>query len=130
VTDPIASQLNDIQDIERVMPGYLEATRRWFKVYKMPTGKPCNKFAFNGEFKNRDFALQIIEQTHKQWQSLIGNHSDCGKTRCENTTVLGSPYLVTVETAENCLHQAKQVFAGDTLVQKAAAGDMWHFVRD
>jgi len=35
-----------------------------------------------------------------------------------------------VETAENCFQQAKQVFAGDNLVSKPAAGDMWHFVRD
>jgi hypothetical protein len=37
-------------DVEKVMPGYLEATRDWFRIYKFPTGKPMNEFAFNGNF--------------------------------------------------------------------------------
>ena len=43
----------DIGDIEREMPGMLEATVNWFTIYKMPTGKPPNKFAFNKQAKNR-----------------------------------------------------------------------------
>ena len=43
----------DIGDVEKEMPGFLDATRQWFKIYKMPTGKPPNNFAFNGEFKDK-----------------------------------------------------------------------------
>ena len=43
----------DIGDVEKEMPGFLAATRQWFKIYKMPTGKPPNNFAFNGEFKDK-----------------------------------------------------------------------------
>ena len=43
----------DIGDIEREMPGMLEATVNWFTIYKIPTGKPPNKFAFNKQAKNR-----------------------------------------------------------------------------
>ena len=32
------------------MPGMLEATRDWFRIYKFPTGKPMNEFAYNGEY--------------------------------------------------------------------------------
>ena len=39
---------NVVSDVEKVMPGYLEATRDWFRIYKFPTGKPMNEFAFNG----------------------------------------------------------------------------------
>lgn len=45
--------ITDIGDIEREMPGMLEATVNWFTIYKMPTGKPPNQFAFNKEAKNR-----------------------------------------------------------------------------
>ena len=45
--------LPDIGDIEKEMPGFLDATRNWFKIYKMPTGKPPNSFAFNGDFKDK-----------------------------------------------------------------------------
>ena len=37
VNDPIADKLNDIGDVEAHLPGLLEATRDWFKIYKIPT---------------------------------------------------------------------------------------------
>lgn len=43
----------DISDVERLKPGYLEATVDWFRRYKVPDGKPENEFAFNAEFKNK-----------------------------------------------------------------------------
>lgn len=39
--------------MKRLKPGYLEATVDWFKWYKVPDGKPENKFAFNEEFKDK-----------------------------------------------------------------------------
>jgi len=39
VTDPLAEKLNDIEDIEREMPGFIAATVEWFKIYKIPDGK-------------------------------------------------------------------------------------------
>ena len=29
----------------------LQATYEWFRIYKIPTGKPPNEFAFHGEAK-------------------------------------------------------------------------------
>lgn len=63
--------LNDVSDVNTKLPGLLTATHEWFRIYKMPTGKPENKFAFNGEFKDRKCALEIIEQTHTFWKKLI-----------------------------------------------------------
>jgi len=31
----------------------MQATKEWFRVYKMPTGKPPNKFAFDGAAKDK-----------------------------------------------------------------------------
>ena len=39
---------------------YYQATVEWFKIYKIPDGKPANQFAFNAEPKNKDFAENII----------------------------------------------------------------------
>jgi len=61
---------SDIEDIERLMPGYLRATVEWFRIYKIPDGKPENQFAFSGEPKNAAFAKKMIEETHKYWQCL------------------------------------------------------------
>lgn len=37
--DPMADKVNDIEDVESLMPGLIEATVEWFKIYKMPQGK-------------------------------------------------------------------------------------------
>lgn len=76
VNDPMASQLNDVKDIESAMPGLLNATHDWFKFYKVPTGKPVNKFAMGGTFMggiyfDRSFALDIIKHDHDSWKKLI-----------------------------------------------------------
>ena len=53
INDPLAPRLNDIEDVERHLPGLLRATNEWFRIYKIPDGKPENQFAFSGECKNK-----------------------------------------------------------------------------
>merc|ERR1712203_80336 len=72
VTDELAPKLNDIEDIENHMPGFIAATVEWFKIYKMPDGKPANEFAFNAMPKNKEFALNIVKSLHEQWKSMMG----------------------------------------------------------
>ncbi len=55
VNDPLAPRLNDIEDVERHLPGLLRATNEWFRIYKIPDGKPENQFAFSGECKNKKY---------------------------------------------------------------------------
>jgi len=31
VTDPLASKLNDVEDVERHLPGLIRATNEWFR---------------------------------------------------------------------------------------------------
>ncbi|CAK5031456.1 unnamed protein product [Meloidogyne enterolobii] len=83
IKDDLASKLNSINDVELYMPGLLSATQEWFRVYKIPTGKPENKFAFNGEFKGKEFAHKIIEETNEFWKSLIARNETGGlNTEC------------------------------------------------
>lgn len=56
ITDEKADQINEVKDVEKYFPGLLKATREWFRNYKIPAGKPANQFAFNGLFKDADFA--------------------------------------------------------------------------
>ena len=56
VNDPLAPKLNDVEDVERHLPGLLRATNEWFRIYKIPDGKPENQFAFSGECKNKKYA--------------------------------------------------------------------------
>lgn len=71
VNDPLAVKLNDINDVEAHLPGLLDATRDWFRIYKIPTGKPANNFAENGKFFDRAFALKQIEHDYNLWLNLI-----------------------------------------------------------
>jgi inorganic pyrophosphatase len=71
VHDPLADKLNDINDVETHLPGLLDATRDWFRIYKVPTGKPVNKFASDGKFFDKAFALKTIQHDHESWLNLI-----------------------------------------------------------
>lgn len=53
VRDPRAASINTLEDVEKHMRGYLAATVEWFRIYKIPAGKPENKFAFDGEFQGK-----------------------------------------------------------------------------
>jgi inorganic pyrophosphatase len=69
--DPLASKLQDVNDIERECPGVVSGVREWFRWYKTPTGKPLNQFGFNGEPIGRSEALQVIEEAHAAWRRLV-----------------------------------------------------------
>ncbi|MGH0118167.1 UNVERIFIED_CONTAM: hypothetical protein FKN15_045314 [Acipenser sinensis] len=75
VEDPEANAFNSIDDVRRLKPGYLEATVDWFRRYKVPDGKPENQFAFNGEFKDKDFAISIVKSTNDYWKALVSKKS-------------------------------------------------------
>ncbi|KAM7154660.1 inorganic pyrophosphatase 2, mitochondrial isoform 3-T3 [Molossus nigricans] len=101
VNDPEASKFHDIDDIKKYKPGYLEATLNWFRFYKVPEGKPENQFAFNGEFKNKAFALEVIKSTHECWKALLMKKCDAGAINCTNVQVCDSPFHCTQEEAKS-----------------------------
>ncbi|XP_019480095.1 PREDICTED: inorganic pyrophosphatase [Hipposideros armiger] len=100
VDDPDAANYNDINDVKRLKPGYLEATVDWFRRYKVPDGKPENQFAFNAEFKNKDFAMDIIKSTHDHWRALVTKKIDGKGISCMNTTVSESPFKCDPDAAK------------------------------
>ena len=73
VNDPLAPRLNDIEDVERHLPGLLRATNEWFRIYKIPDGKPENQFAFSGECKNKKFVLFVQPEV---WNNANTNVTD------------------------------------------------------
>uniref|UniRef100_A0A2I3GSC3 inorganic diphosphatase n=1 Tax=Nomascus leucogenys TaxID=61853 RepID=A0A2I3GSC3_NOMLE len=83
VDDPNAANYNDINDVKRLKPGYLEATVDWVRRYK---------FAFNAEFKDKDFAIDTIKSTHDHWKALVTTKMNGKGISCMNTTVSESPF--------------------------------------
>ncbi|KAM0799338.1 putative inorganic pyrophosphatase [Usnea florida] len=91
VNDPLAPRLNDIEDVERHLPGLLRATNEWFRIYKIPDGKPENQFAFSGECKNKKYATDVIRECAEAWEKLITGRTQPGGISLANGTVAHSP---------------------------------------
>ncbi|XP_013775537.2 inorganic pyrophosphatase-like [Limulus polyphemus] len=108
------------------MPGFLQATHEWFKMYKIPDGKPPNKFAFGGEAKNKDFAENIITETHHYWEELIQNKTDKGELSCSTVCVEDSPYKISIDEAENIVKQSHE--CGPAMPRDQSV-NRWHFVQ-
>jgi len=125
VNDEMAPKLNDIEDIETHMPGFLAATVEWFKIYKMPDGKPPNDFAFDAKPKNKDFAIGIVKSLHEQWKSMMVREADpdgvsraCTSYDCQSKIGQGDAESV-VNAEEN---------PGETC-ELADSVDKWHYVK-
>ncbi|CAN6663072.1 inorganic pyrophosphatase, mitochondrial [Trichomonascus vanleenenianus] len=99
VNDPHASKVNDIEDVERHFPGLLRATNEWFRIYKIPDGKPENQFAFSGECKNKKYAEDIIRECAEAWERLFhGKIENTKNIALENTTHEGHAAQKNVES--------------------------------
>jgi len=96
--DPLANKLNDVDDIEKHLPGKLKEVFEFLRDYKIPDGKPPNHFAFEGALKDKKFALEVIEETHKEWKALVDDPNS--KVATFNTTNQGSPNYTSAEEAE------------------------------
>jgi len=79
--------LNDIEDVERHLPGLLRATNEWFRIYKIPDGKPENQFAFSGECKNKKYATDVVRECAEAWERLITGKTQPGGVSLTNVTV-------------------------------------------
>jgi nucleosome-remodeling factor subunit len=117
VNDPMAEKLNDIEDVEKVMPGYLRATVEWFRIYKIPDGKPENQFAFNGEAKNAEFAHKVVEETHKYWQALVSCQTPKGELSIDKLEKDAAEAVISANPPYGCGVPV------DSLVV-----DKWHYV--
>lgn len=95
LADPLAAVLNDITDLDEHCPGLIDATRQWFKCYKIPDGKPANDFAFNGQVRDRAFAMRIVEETADAWKRLVSGQVDKHDIACVTRTQKDSPYVLT-----------------------------------
>jgi len=105
VKDEMADKLNNLDDVEKLKPGYLDDTRKWFRTYKIPDGKPENNFAFDGEYKDKNFADKIIAECNDQWKELINGKTE-SKLAIENVSVNGSATKIGAEAATGHMNAA------------------------
>lgn len=124
VNDPLAPKLNDVEDVERHLPGLLRATNEWFRIYKIPDGKPENQFAFSGECKNKKYAEEVIRECGDAWERLVKGKAQRGDVNVANTTIQDSPDFVTANET------ASRVKKGENLPPAQIDGsvDKWFFI--
>jgi len=96
VNDPAADKLNDASDIEKVFPGKLKEVFEFLRDYKVPDGKPQNQFAFNGDLKNKAFAVGVTQECHDEWVKLVKGQTG-SKISTANAAVDGSPSKLSAE---------------------------------
>ncbi|KAK3936777.1 inorganic pyrophosphatase [Diplogelasinospora grovesii] len=97
VNDPLAEKLDDIGDVEKHLPGFLDATRDWFRIYKMPDGEPPNEYALEGKFQDKKYAMKIIEDCADNWKRLVHGKVKHTAITIENTTLTGTPGYIDPE---------------------------------
>ena len=70
-TDLNSSKIQNMEDLERVKPGYLDLLRDWLKRYKTSDGKPENKLASETP-RTVLKALEVVAEVHNRWKNLCG----------------------------------------------------------
>mmetsp|Transcript_13390 Transcript_13390/g.44103 ORF Transcript_13390/g.44103 Transcript_13390/m.44103 type:complete len:284 (+) Transcript_13390:1246-2097(+) len=76
VEDPKAGEINDVADVEKHFPGELEKIRVWFRDYKMPDGKPANKFGLDDQCMDKAYTLKVIEETAEFYNKLKSGETE------------------------------------------------------
>jgi inorganic pyrophosphatase len=125
VTDPDADKLNSLEDVEKVKPGFLDATREWFRRYKVPDGKPLNEFAFDEQYKDAKFATDIVNETHQFWKSAIGGEKD-QKLSWKNTQQSGTATLMSKEEAAKVVSEQPEFGLPEEITDMKC--QKWHWV--
>lgn len=93
IKDCNANKINNLDDIEEILPNKLKEIFEFLRDYKIPDGKPPNKFAFDGKPQDKNLAIKVIEETHLEWQKLIkeiipsNNISLLNTTNCSNNLI-------------------------------------------
>jgi 3'-phosphoadenosine 5'-phosphosulfate synthase len=73
-SDPNFDVVNDMTDLERVMPGVIARLVDWLKNYKTSDGKPQNRLK-QDEPTTPEEAVRIINEVSGFYQKLISGQS-------------------------------------------------------
>lgn len=89
--DPLAKNLSDIEDVSVHCPGLLDATRQWFRDYKLADGKAKNVFALGGQYRNQKETIETILECRAAWDKLVTGKSEASGFAIDNITLKGTP---------------------------------------
>jgi len=78
LSDPDASKIHSMADLESVKPGTVDNLVHWLKRYKTSDGKAVNRLA-NDDPTTIEKAIEIVNETHSRWKRLcFDKNADLG----------------------------------------------------
>jgi len=128
-----AEGINTMEDLNAKRPGLADAVRRFFRVYKVPSGKGENRFAYGGAYKDNQLAMDVIKFLHTEWKEMthncsIGSTGDqFGLFNSKNTKVIGSPCKITQQEARQEIERQPAQKPSDA--PKPTNIENWHFLQ-
>lgn len=66
-----ADELDDVEDVESLLPGLLDQVREWWKpdtTVDAPPPSARSQFVLDSMFMPRQYAMDVIEQSHRAWK--------------------------------------------------------------
>jgi len=85
IKDELASHIEDIRDVNEMLPGMLDEIKEWFRVYKVAESKAENKFALDGNYQDKAFAEDLIADCYENLFGLLPRLiAEQEKEQCEN----------------------------------------------
>lgn len=112
IHDPLAKEMNDVDDLYRVFPGLLHATFSWFRTYKVPDGKALNVFAFREQVQTAEYAREVVEECHASWKKLITGELSHKGIDTLNTTLSDSSFYTEAAKARSIVDEAIKEIEG------------------
>ncbi|KAL6950963.1 hypothetical protein ACO0QE_000247 [Hanseniaspora vineae] len=96
VSDPMASKLHSIEDVDKHMPGFIEHTNQCFGVYKTTIR---NLDSPDARYWCKNYALSFIRKCNKSWKKLVRGKVDPENISLTNTTLNYTPsYVASVDS--------------------------------
>jgi 3'-phosphoadenosine 5'-phosphosulfate synthase len=71
LSDPDASRIHSLRDLDAIKPGTVEKFKEWLKKYKTSDGKPENKLASEIP-RTVEEATAVVSEVHSRWKALCG----------------------------------------------------------
>jgi hypothetical protein len=78
----------------------------WFENYKVPDGKPQNKFSHNKRYQSHEMGIQIIEECHHHWFDLLSQGTPTEKSFCLESAAL-KQFIAEGLTGKSVVHYPK-----------------------
>ncbi|OAA63156.1 Inorganic pyrophosphatase [Cordyceps fumosorosea ARSEF 2679] len=85
VKDPIASKVNNVDDLEVFRPGSKQSFYDWFIYYKVIKGSGKN-FIVGGKFQDADTMIAHIHESHDFWLNLMRGKTQKEKINRDQTS--------------------------------------------